>query len=181
MSSPLDSKQRIVGAGLKAVAKRGCREFRKLYRIDAQAITQFRGKHPAAEHRKTGERKAFGPPDIATSDGAAIAPGRAGAGSEQHADDGKIEFRACARRNARPTRRCGSRDPAIVAVDREVPPARMEWNFKRRIGFTGDRDGEIGGLFQSMQIDVKIVEPGGETSVPDDVRTLADRGCRQQR
>jgi hypothetical protein len=123
IDSPRDPNERIVGAGLKAVAERGCREFRELYRVDAQAIAQFRGKQPPAEHRKTGERKAFGAPNTAPRGGVAIVPGRAGAGIEQHADDGKIELRTRTRRNAGPTRSCGNRDPAIIAVDREVTPA----------------------------------------------------------
>jgi len=57
----------------------------------------------------------------------------------------------------------------------------MEGNFKRRVGLAGDRDGEIGGLLESMQIDAKIFEPVGEAGLQDQARTLAHRRSCQQR
>ena len=78
-------------------------------------------------------------------------------------------------------RRPGKRRPTVVAVDNEVAPARMEWNVERRIGFARDRDGEVGGLLQTMQIDAKMLQPIGETGLQDQVRPLAHRGGGQER
>src|SRR5215831_2357714 len=86
-SAPLDSRQRIGGAGHETADKgSGCESF-KLYRIDAEAVAQSRGKQPVAEHHKAGERQALRATDVATCGGVAKAPRRTGAGVEQYADD----------------------------------------------------------------------------------------------
>src|SRR5262249_8695128 len=161
VGASLDPEQRVAGPDLEAVDERGARDLLELRRIDAQSIAGIRRKQAVAEHRQARDRKSLRTPNVATGRDVMILPERTGPGIEQHADNREVELRARPRGRDRPPRRFGERHPAVTAIDSEVAPSRMEWNVKRRIGLTRDRNREICRLLQPMQIDAKIFESIG--------------------
>src|SRR5947209_20282331 len=62
-----------------------------------------------------------------------IAPIGPSASVEQHADDDEIEPGAGFLRRVVPARFCFQRSPAVMAADREMPPARMERDVEERV------------------------------------------------
>jgi hypothetical protein len=74
----------------------------------------------------------------------------------------------------------GDGHPAILALNLEVAPARMERNVERRIGFPRDRCGEDGAHRKLVQIDAEIVELAGDAGLEDHLRALAHGGRSQQ-
>src|SRR5262249_34264849 len=126
----IDSDHCVTGAGLKAADKSGTRGLHEFFGIYPQPVTGMPGKQPVRKHGQAPDGQSFRTPHVAAGLSIAIAPVNTGTGIERHADNGKVEFRARARRGSGPMLRCGKRHPTIVAVDSEVAPAGMEWNFE---------------------------------------------------
>src|SRR5215471_18819096 len=180
VSAPGDSRQRVAWARLESVDKRSVRSLTEFCRVDPQPVARIPRKQAVAEHRQACQCKSFRTSDLTTRRHVAKTPDRTGAGIEQNADDGKVEFRPCARGGGPPMARVSKRRPTVVAIDDEVAPTGMDRNIKRRISFARDRSSEIGGFFQAMQMDMKMLELVGEACLQDQVRTLSHRGRGQQ-
>ena len=91
-----------------------------------------RREHAAREHARLASARPSERPIALPRRGVAVAPGRARAGIEQHADDGEVELGARPRRAIGPcrTRRRSRAQRSTPSID-EMPPARVEGDVER--------------------------------------------------
>jgi hypothetical protein len=128
-----------------------------------------------------GDGQALGPVERFACRAVVEAPGRPGAGVEQHRDDGEIEL------GARPLGRIGPGDnggalgPEVAAADRKMAPARMEGDLQIGIVGADHRRDQIRGRLETSQIDAPVDKPAIQAGVEQLVRPLADGGGAQQR
>src|SRR5262249_819149 len=65
--------------------------------------------------------------------------------------------------------------PPVLAIGDEMAPARMERHLQRRIGLTGNPDHQIGGVVQSVENDMEMLELAGKPQRQHRVRAFAHR------
>ena len=176
-----NAEQRIGVGDLEACEQRLVLEVLQCPGVGAQGIAGMRRKCADREHREARQCEPFRTADLVSCRPVAKPPVRAGAGVEQHADDGEIEFRACPRGAVAPIGSAGERRPAVLSATYEMPPSRMKGNIEIGIGRARDFDGEVGGTLKLAEIDPEMRQLVGEPLRQEQVRAFAHGGGAQER
>ncbi len=171
----------MVVAHLEAREQRLVGEPFERPRIGPQGVAGMGRKRAAGEHGEARQRQPLRAADLATGRAVAETPVRAGAGIEQHADHGEIEFGPCPRGAIAPGGGAGDARPAVLSVEHEMPPSRMEGNVEIGIGRARDLEGQVGGVLKAVQIDPEMRQPILEALAQQQVRPFAHGGGAQQR
>ncbi len=173
--------QRIGIADLEARAQRLVRQPFERAGVGPQGIAGPARKRAAGEHGEARQREPLRAADLAAGRRVAKPPVRAGAGIEQHADDGEIERGARPRGAIAPAGGAGEARPAVLPVEHEMPPSRVKGNIEIGIGRGRDFEREVGGILEAAQIDPEVRQLVVEAFAQQQVRPLAHGGGAQQR
>ena len=127
------------------------------------------------EHGEAGQSQSFRTADGRSGFGIAVAPRWTGAGIEEDADDGQIEFGPGAGRAIGPAGPVGDSSPAIVSIGDEVPPARMKRHVERRVGVARRFQHQIDYAVHAIEVDAEVRKPVFKADREHAMRALADR------
>ena len=159
---------------LQAALEIGDRDICQYAGIDPQGIERISRECAAGEHGKAAQPQSLRTADGCSGDWIVVAPRWTGAGVEEDADHGQIEFSPGPSSAIGPP---GPVGPTIIPVRDEVPPARMKGYVEGGVRLARHLEHQVDRAVHAIEVDTEVRKPVFKADREHTMRALAHRLC----